>query len=102
MGREVREPNNLCGLGGVGRSRHHGVIAAESQKEATMRADQVELSWDSGKSKWLVRIVNGEEVIRRYFNLPKDADEKALGTAAQKTVQDEGYEADPAVVSVRR
>jgi len=67
-----------------------------------MRADQVELSWDSGKSKWLVRIVNGEEVIRRYFNLPKDADEKALGTAAQKTVQDEGYEADPAVVSVRR
>jgi hypothetical protein len=67
-----------------------------------MHADQVEVSWDSGKSKWLVRIVNGEEVIRRYCNLPKDADEKALGSAAQKTVQDEGYEADPTVVSVRR
>jgi hypothetical protein len=67
-----------------------------------MHADQVEVSWDSGKSKWLVRIVNGEEVIRRYCNLPKDADEKALASAAQKTVQDEGYEADPTVVSVRR
>jgi hypothetical protein len=78
------------------------VIAAQAQKETPMHADQVEVSWDAGKSKWLVRIVNGEEVIRRYCNLPKDADEKALGTAAQKTVQDEGYEADPAVVSVRR
>jgi hypothetical protein len=41
-------------------------------------------------------------VIRRYCKLPKDADEQALGAAAQKTVQDEGYEADPALVSVRR
>ncbi len=52
-----------------------------------MRADQVEVSWDAGKSKWLVRIVN---------------DEQALGAAALKTVQDEGYEADAAQVSVRR
>jgi hypothetical protein len=34
--------------------------------------------------------------------LPKDADEQALRAAAQKTVQDEGYEADAAQVSVRR
>jgi len=67
-----------------------------------MRADQVEVSWDAGKAKWLVRIVNGEEVIRRYCKLPKDADEQTIGAAAQKTVQDEGYEADPALVSVRR
>ena len=67
-----------------------------------MRADQVEISWDGAKSKWLVRIVNGEEVIRRSCNLPKDADERSLGTAAQKTVQEEGYEADLALVSVRR
>jgi hypothetical protein len=67
-----------------------------------MRADQVEVSWDSGKSKWLVRIVNGEEVIRRYCSLPKNADEKAVAVAAQKTVQEEGYEADAAAVSVRR
>jgi len=66
-----------------------------------MRADQVEVSWDAGKSKWLVRIVNGEEVIRRSCNLPKDADEQALRAAALKTMQDEGYEA-AASVSVRR
>jgi hypothetical protein len=66
-----------------------------------MRADQVEVSWEAGKSKWLVRIVNGEEVIRRSCNLPKDADDQALRAAALKTVQDEGYEA-AASVSVRR
>jgi hypothetical protein len=67
-----------------------------------MRADQVQVSWDADKAKWLVRIVNGEEVIRRSCNLPKDADESALRSAAQKTVQDEGYEVDAALVSVRR
>jgi hypothetical protein len=67
-----------------------------------MRADQVEVSWDAGKAKWLVRIVSGEEVIRRSCDLPKDADESTLRTAAQKTVQDEGYETDAALVSVRR
>jgi hypothetical protein len=66
-----------------------------------MRADQVEVSWDANKGKWLVRIVNGEEVIRRYCDLPKNADEKAVAAAAQKTVQDEGYETDPSIVSVR-
>ena len=75
---------------------------AQRQWEVAMRADQVEVSWDAGKAQWLVRIVNGEEVIRRYCKLPKDADEQAIGAAAQKTVQDEGYEADPALVSVRR
>jgi len=44
-----------------------------------MRADQVEVSWDAGKAKWLVRIVNGEEVIRRYCKLPKDADDWRSG-----------------------
>jgi hypothetical protein len=67
-----------------------------------MRADQVEVSWDTGKDKWLVRIVNGEEVIRRPCNLPKNADEQALRAAAVQTVRDEGYEADPAGISVRR
>src|SRR5258705_12661062 len=75
---------------------------SKAQQEAGMRADQVEVSWDGGKSKWLVRIVNGEEVIRRYCNLPKDADERTLGAAAQKTVQGEGYEGDLGLVSVRR
>ena len=57
-----------------------------------MQADRVELSWDPGKSKWLVRIQVGEEVIRRYCNLAQNADEASLQTAAEKTLQDEGYE----------
>lgn len=68
-----------------------------------MRADRVEISWDGGKSKWLVRIQNGEEVIRRHCNAPKDADDQILRAAAEKTVLDEGYEAPPiANVSIRR
>jgi hypothetical protein len=67
-----------------------------------MRADHVEVSWDAGKSKWLVRIQSGEEVIRRLCKIPKDADEQTLRSVAQKTVQDEGYEADPAQLSIRR
>ena len=67
-----------------------------------MRADRVEVSWDKDKSKWLVRIESGEEVIRRHCKLPKDADEQTLRSAAGQTVQDEGY--DPAVteLSIRR
>ena len=67
-----------------------------------MRADSVEVSWDSGKSKWLVRIQTGEEVIRRHTAVPRNADEQALRTAAQKTLVDEGYEAEPAQISVSR
>jgi len=49
-----------------------------------MRADRVELSWDAGKSSWLLRMVSGEEVIRRHCSLPKDADPQALRSAATK------------------
>jgi hypothetical protein len=58
-----------------------------------MRADRVEVSWDNDKKKWLVRIIVGEEVIRRYCDAPKDADEQKIRAAAQKTLADEGYEA---------
>ena len=67
-----------------------------------MRADRVEVSWDAGKSKWLVRIQSGEEVIRRYCNLSKDADEQSIRAAAEKTTKEEGYEVDSGNVSVRR
>jgi hypothetical protein len=58
-----------------------------------MRADRVEVSWDHDKKKWLVRIIVGEEVIRRYCDAPRDADEEKIRAAAQKTLTDEGYEA---------
>ena len=67
-----------------------------------MRADRVEISWDAAESKWLVRIETGEEVIRRHSQAPKDADEASLRSAAQKTLQDEGYEPEPAQVIIRR
>jgi hypothetical protein len=67
-----------------------------------MRADRAEVSWDAAKSKWLIRIVAGEEVVRRHSDAPKDAGEQTLRSAAQKTVADEGYELDAANISVIR
>ena len=66
-----------------------------------MHADRVEVSWDAAKSNWLVRIVTGEEVIRRHCKAPKDADEQTLRSAAKKTVQEEGYEPE-VELSIRR
>ncbi|HKV24967.1 MAG TPA: hypothetical protein VJN93_10290 [Candidatus Acidoferrum sp.] len=67
-----------------------------------MRADKVEVSWDNGKSDWLVRIESGEEVIRRRCKQSKNAEENALRAVALQTAKDEGYEADAAAVSIRR
>lgn len=67
-----------------------------------MRADNVEVAWDNAKSKWVIRIQTGEEVIRRYSDLGKNADEPALRTAAQETLKDEGYEADSTIVNIKR
>jgi hypothetical protein len=77
-------------------------IPLHFRMEDAMRADLVELSWDTAKSKWLVRIASGEEVIRRHYSAPKDANEQTLISAAQQTVSDEGYEADPAQISIKR
>jgi hypothetical protein len=70
--------------------------------EETMRPDRVEVMWDAAKSKWLIRIETGEEVIRRHCDVPKNADDQTLRSAVQKTVEDEGYELDPASVNIRR
>jgi hypothetical protein len=67
-----------------------------------MQADRVEISWDTTKSKWAVRIQAGEEVIRRFCDLPKNADDAALRQSALKTLADEGYEADGTGITVKR
>ena len=67
-----------------------------------MRADTVELSRDANKKKWLVRIQSGEEVIRRHLDVAMDADEQTLRSEAQKVIQDEGYEADLADITIHR
>ena len=65
-----------------------------------MRADRTEVFWDADKSKWQVRIAVGEEVIRRYCDLPRNADEQALRQAAQKTLADEGFEPDGGAITI--
>lgn len=77
-------------------------ISCRLQGEEFMCPDHVEVSWDATKSNWLIRIETGEEVIRRHCDLPKNADEQTLRSAAQKTVADEGYEPDPTLISVHR
>ena len=67
-----------------------------------MQADRVELSWDPAKSSWLLRIVSGEEVIRRHCSLPKDADPQALRSAATQTLRDEGYDPDVGTLNIQR
>ncbi len=66
-----------------------------------MRADKAEVSWDTAKSKWLVRIQSGDEVMRRHCDIPKSASDQQLRDAAQKTVRDDGYDIDPASITVR-
>jgi hypothetical protein len=67
-----------------------------------MRADHADVSWDSEKSKWVIRISAGEEVIRRYCSLPQNADQKDLLIAAEKTLHDEGYELDATAITVQQ
>jgi hypothetical protein len=67
-----------------------------------MRADQVEISWNEAKSSWAVRIVAGEEAVRRHTDLPKSVDDASLRSAAEKVVTDEGYEFDAAAITIRR
>jgi hypothetical protein len=67
-----------------------------------MLADRVDLSWDAAKSQWLIRITEGEEVIRRHIDLPKTADDQALRAAALETVRDEGYDFDASKFTIQR
>lgn len=64
-------------------------------------ADHAEVSWDTEKSQWLVRIHIGEEVIRRHWKAPKGAAPQTLQNDAVKTAKDEGYDlaADKVTVS---
>lgn len=67
-----------------------------------MRAERVEASWDNDKKKWVVRIQSGEEVIRRYCDGNRDIDDQKIRAAAQKTLVDEGYDANGMQIVVKR
>ena len=67
-----------------------------------MRADRAEISWDTEKAKWVIRISAGEEVIRRYCSLPQTANETELRAAAQSTLRDEGYELEGEAITIQQ
>jgi len=67
-----------------------------------LAADRAEVSWDADKSKWLVRIIVGEEVIRRYCKGSKDADPQTLEANAVETAKEEGYDLTGDKVAVKR
>jgi hypothetical protein len=77
-------------------------VSYSIQPEVAMRADRVEVTWDKSKSNWLVRITSGGEVIRRHCKISKEADEQTLRSAAQKALQDEGYDPEPISMSLER
>lgn len=66
-----------------------------------MKADKVEVSWDEAKTKWLIRIVVGEEVIRRYCDDDKNADQTKLRSLAAQTAADEGYQVDADAILIQ-
>lgn len=67
-----------------------------------MQADRLEVSWDTERSKWLVRIEAGDEVIRRRFDAPQSMDDRSLRNFALKESQEEGYEVADANISIKR
>ena len=67
-----------------------------------LRADRAQVSWDKDKSKWLIRLQVGEEVIRRWCNEPKGAGPETVRAAAVQTAHDEGYELDAGAVEVQQ
>ena len=68
-----------------------------------IRADAAAVSWDAERKCWVIRLRAGEEVIKRSArNVARDANDEVLHSTAVKTANDEGYELDPASVTVTR
>jgi len=68
-----------------------------------LRADQAKVEWNADKKQWHVVITVGAEVIKRPIpKQPHDAPDATLQPLAVETARDEGYDLDPAQVSVAR
>lgn len=66
-----------------------------------LKADRVKVEWNSGKKRWEIRIIVGEEVIKRPIDQRvADTGEAALKQLAIATARDEGYEISPDAVDV--
>ena len=79
------------------------VGAAFAREHVMVRADTAAVSWDAQRKCWVIRLQVGEEVIKRPTpNVARDANDEVLHLTAVKTANDEGYELDPASVTVTR
>jgi hypothetical protein len=68
-----------------------------------LQADGVKVEWNPAKKHWEVRILVGEEVIKRAMEKqPADANEVSLKELAVTIARDEGYEVSPEHVEVER
>lgn len=66
-----------------------------------MKATDAKVEWNPDRKHWQVVIQIGAEVIRRQCEkTPDDADEETLRNLAISTARDEGYQLDPASVTV--
>jgi len=66
-----------------------------------IKANDAKVEWNANKKHWQVVIQVGAEVIRRQCEkTPRDAGESVLRELAVTTARDEGYDLDPARVSV--
>jgi hypothetical protein len=66
-----------------------------------IKATDAQVEWNAAKKHWQVVIHVGAEVIRRTCDkTPREASEPVLRELAIVTARDEGYELDPARISV--
>jgi hypothetical protein len=66
-----------------------------------IKANDAKVEWNPDKKHWQVVIHMGAEVIRRQCDkTPRDAAESDLRDLAIRTARDEGYDLDPARVSI--
>ncbi len=66
-------------------------------------APKATVTWDKDKKHWQVRVQIGEEVIKRTLaDIPQDASDDVLRSAAMADAHDEGYEVHAANVAIVR
>jgi len=68
-----------------------------------MIVNQAGVSWDADKKRWVIRFQIGAEVIKRPgLKTARDADDESLRSMAVQVAHDDGYQLNPAAVTVSR
>jgi len=68
-----------------------------------LEVNQAAVAWDPDKKRWVIRFQVGAEVIKRPgLRTSRDADDESLRSMAVKVAEDDGYQLNPAAVTVSR